>query len=89
MHVKHGINILVLTAACTVLGACAPQKPQFSEGRRATLDCPAGQTMTCEVSTIGRIRHGTFARSTDRCACVHDDGGTLTTPVIPSTSPRQ
>lgn len=76
--------------ALVLLAACAQQPQQQAssgslEGRRGGLKCPAGMTMMCETRRIGRIRHGTFARSNDYCACVTDGMRTINSPVIPST----
>lgn len=76
-------NIAVVTIGFLILAGCA-QSPMHRDANRAEVNCPAGQTLTCEANNIGRIRHGTFARSTDKCACVHDDGRSLNSPVIPS-----
>ncbi len=75
-------------ALVALLAACAQQPERTSAGpelaSRASLKCPAGQTMICEARSIGRIRHGTFARANDRCACVRQDLPALKTPVIPT-----
>lgn len=85
MSVENACTFLTLAAALVALSGCAPQEPRYRTESRASLQCPAGHTKTCEAKRIGRIRHGTFARDTDRCACVPDTGPILQTPVIPST----
>lgn len=87
MPVQNACKIPVLAVTLALLCGCAPQNPQNSQYRsapRASLQCPTGHTMTCEATSIGRIRHGSFARNSDRCACVPDDGPVLQSPVIPS-----
>jgi hypothetical protein len=51
--------------------------------RQEAIQCPPGFTVTCEVRSLGRIRHGTFGRNYESCACVSSDLQSETTPVIP------
>ncbi|MGB5345155.1 MAG: hypothetical protein WBN23_03225 [Woeseia sp.] len=67
-----------------LVAACAPQTPKFAEANAQRVNCPGGTTMMCEAKTIGRIRHGTFARANDKCACVPDDSRMINSPVIPA-----
>lgn len=67
-----------------VLAACARSPMHRDASRPAAVNCPAGTTLTCEANTVGRIRHGSFSRNNDKCACVQDDGRSLNSPVIPS-----
>ena len=87
----HSVRILSLSIAIVLLlSACAQQSPARAqasasplEGRRATLRCPAGTIMQCETRRTGRIRHGTFARNNDHCACIPEGMRTIDSPVIP------
>lgn len=76
---------LVLAVSLAFLfTACAPQTPKFANSKAKRIDCPGGTTMMCEANTIGRIRHGTFARANDKCSCVPDDSRMINSPVIPT-----
>lgn len=70
-------------AALLVVAGCA-QNPMHRDAGRVDLKCPPSHNMVCEANKIGRIRHGTFAHETDKCACVPDTGRTLESPVIPT-----
>ncbi|HZW59724.1 MAG TPA: hypothetical protein VFE85_05465 [Woeseiaceae bacterium] len=79
----HPLLVLSLPvlAACAA-GAGTPRADAIERGAR--LRCPAGHTLTCEANRIGRIFQGTFAKNTDKCACVPDNGRSLESPVIPT-----
>jgi hypothetical protein len=74
---------IAVIAASALLGACA-QGPMHKDAGKVALHCPAGSTLTCEADTIGRLRHGTFAKNMDKCACVQDGSRTIDSPVIPA-----
>ncbi|MEQ8206396.1 MAG: hypothetical protein RIA65_09495 [Woeseia sp.] len=74
---------IAVATSLLLLGACA-QDPMHKDAGRTSLHCPAGSTMTCEVDTIGRIRHGTFAKNNEKCACVQEGTRSLESPAIPS-----
>lgn len=78
------IKNAIFSTICLLLGACA-QSPMHKDAGKVAQHCPAGTTLTCEANQIGRIRHGSFSKSNDRCACVQDGGRALNSPVIPST----
>ena len=76
-------KIVILSTACLFLGACA-ENPMHRDAGKVAQNCPVGSTLTCEANQIGRMRHGTFSRNTDKCACVQDGGRALNSPVIPA-----
>lgn len=79
----RGNVFLMIVGLAWLAGGCA-QTSEQREDSRVSRTCPAGSTMMCEANTVGRMRHGTFARTTDKCACVQDGAPTLNSPVIPS-----
>lgn len=81
---SNPVRLTGLLAALLFLGACAQSPKQQGERTASTRVCPAGTTMMCEAASIGRIRHGTFARANSKCGCVPDGARTLDSPVIPS-----
>lgn len=72
------IALLLLVTACTA----NPQQPR-STSTEARMNCPAGHTMTCEARTTGRIRHGSFGKNYEKCACVAEGFELPPSPVIP------
>lgn len=77
MRVKRSVSSLfTVSLSLLVLGGCATgggspgTVPQAAAD--GSLQCPRGFTVTCEVRKVGRIHHGTFGKSYDSCACVHD-----------------
>lgn len=76
--------IPVLAAFLVLLNVagCAEQG-QSRFAREQGMQCPPSHTMTCEVSKIGRIHHGTFRKNYDSCSCVPNSIAQETIPVIP------
>jgi len=83
MKTLYLCKIGLLLGLAGIIGGCAPS-PMHKDAGRVSVQCPASHTMVCEANKIGRIRHGTFARNTDKCACVPDGVATLDSPVIPT-----
>lgn len=74
---------IAVVALGVLLGACA-QGPMHKDAGKVAQHCPAGATLTCEADTIGRLRHGTFAKKANKCACVQDGSRTIQSPAIPT-----
>ena len=70
--------VLILAAGCT----SNPQQAQRTEAEAAAR-CPSGHTMTCEARRTGRIRHGSFGKNYEKCACVPEGFELPPSPVIP------
>jgi hypothetical protein len=74
---------LAAIASIWLLAGCAAGGGGTHMATEAGLQCPKGFTVTCEVRKIGRIHHGTFAKSLESCACVSNTMHSQTVPVIP------
>lgn len=77
--VSPTLGLLLLVAGCA-------SQPQPRQNASATgIQCPAGNTLTCEARTTGRIYHGSFSNSkdNDHCACVPEGFELPASPVIP------
>lgn len=72
--------LLILIAGC----ASNPRTEQHASSNAVGIQCPAGHTLTCETRTTGRIRHGSFGKDNERCACVSQDHAPMVSPAIPS-----
>ena len=60
--------------AVLALTACASNPDNRTARRSSSYECPAGETLICEVTNTGRITHGSFGkRGTSRCSC-QDEG---------------
>lgn len=73
--------VLILAAGCSS-NPRQPQQAQRTEAEAAAR-CPSGYTMTCEARRTGRIRHGSFGKNYEKCACVPEGFELPPSPVIP------
>lgn len=78
------LRIGLLLAPMLALQGCTTAGPMHKDANRVSLQCPQGHTMQCEANRIGRIRHGSFGKDNDRCACVPDNGRMIESPKIPA-----
>ncbi|WP_156762862.1 hypothetical protein [Woeseia oceani] len=83
MILQPNWQVIAVAAGLLFLGGCS-QNPMHKDADKTARHCPAGSTMTCEADTIGRIRHGTFAKNNEKCACVQEGTRSLESPAIPS-----
>ena len=82
MKVTRISKFLLLVIGVPVLTACA-RNPSLDYDRTVSMRCPAGSTMTCEAEQIGRMRHGSFPKSNEKCGCVPDSSRGMQSPSIP------
>lgn len=68
------ILLLALLTACASDNTRSPKKPSASDA------CAPDQTLVCEVSNTGRIKHGSFSKEGKRCSCSDGKAGA---PIIP------
>ncbi len=71
--------VLMLALSFT---ACASDPNNMSARRTSNYQCPAGQTLICEVTNTGRIHHGSFSKRGSNCACQIE--GTEAAPNVPA-----
>jgi hypothetical protein len=45
--------------------------------------CAPGKTLVCEVSNVGRIKHGSFSNGSKNCSCEDPRAGAPIIPGIP------
>jgi hypothetical protein len=70
-----------LTVVALVLCACVSAGNSKPAPVSASDTCAPGETLTCEVSNTGRIKHGSFNKGGKNCACERD--GQTGPPIIP------
>ncbi len=76
--------LMPVAAALIVSTGCTSNPQQVGQVQtEARVNCPAGHTMTCEARTTGRIRHGSFGKNYEKCACVPEGFELPPSPVIP------
>ncbi|HEX7719373.1 MAG TPA: hypothetical protein VF389_06175 [Woeseiaceae bacterium] len=76
--------LLPVAALLIVSTGCTSNPQQAGEAQtEARVKCPAGHTMTCEARTTGRIRHGSFGKNYEKCACVAEGFELPPSPMIP------
>jgi hypothetical protein len=83
---RSALRRAFMPAAAVMLVAtgCAANPRQAGHVQaEARVKCPAGHTMTCEARTTGRIRHGSFGKNYEKCACVPEGFELPPSPVIP------
>lgn len=74
-------RILAVSVLLTCLSACASTSGTQTASRSSNYQCPAGETMVCEVRSTGRITHGSFSKRGTNCAC--QDGSREVPTIIP------
>ncbi len=77
LFLKEGSLIVValLLCACVSAGNREPAPVSASD------TCAPGETLICEVSNTGRIKHGSFSKGGKNCGCEKD--GQSGPPIIP------
>ncbi len=76
--------LMPVAAVLIVATGCTSNPQQAGHVQAETrVKCPPGQTMTCEVRTTGRIRHGSFRSNLEKCSCVPEGFDLPPSPVIP------
>ncbi len=86
MQLRIGLRraLLPVVALLFVSSGCTSNPQQAGQVQaEARVKCPAGHTMTCEARTTGRIRHGSFGKNYEKCACVPEGFELPPSPVIP------
>ena len=75
------LNISITLLSLLALTACASNPDNRSARRSSSYQCPAGETLVCEVTNTGRITHGSFSKKGSKCSC--EDEGQVGPTVIP------
>jgi len=84
MRAKRLFAGIATAIAVLQLASCAAQPQSGGDKRQASMQCPPGATLTCEVDRTGRLYHGTFKKDLDKCGCVDETSRTINSPAIPS-----
>ena len=69
-------------AAILLLSACASSSTQKRTVTAADA-CAPNETLVCEVSNTGRIKHGSFSKDGERCSCSDRSKGPPIIPGVP------
>jgi hypothetical protein len=69
--------------AVMLLAACASGNSREPRQLSASDTCAPNETLVCEVSNTGRIKHGSFSKEGERCACSDRRKGAPLIPGIP------
>jgi hypothetical protein len=65
------------------LGACASDTTRSAREVSASDTCAPDETLVCEVSNTGRIKHGSFGKDGKRCSCSDRKSGAPIIPGVP------
>ena len=77
-------GLMPVAGLLIVATGCASNPRHADPGQtEARVKCPPSHTMTCEARMTGRIRHGSFGKNYEKCACVPEGFELPPSPVIP------
>ena len=73
----------LLILSFSLLTACASDGTKSPRELTASDTCAPDETLVCEVSNTGRIKHGSFSKEGKRCSCSDRKSGAPIIPGIP------
>ena len=73
----------LLVFATGLLVACASDNTRSAREVSASDTCAPDETLVCEVSNTGRIKHGSFGKDGKRCSCSDRSTGAPIIPGVP------
>lgn len=73
----------VLIVSLGFFAACASDSTKSPRQVTASDSCAPDETLVCEVSNTGRIKHGSFSKEGKRCSCSDRKSGAPIIPGVP------